>query len=109
MNIGYDFGGQIIDLYACSDRKSWLFAQEFYCLAWTTLTLEHEGKELTSNILAASGEKCLIELIHPQQQSCYAVLGNKRPNVTCRAFMATALKFLEEQPEILLCRLTFYG
>lgn len=62
--------------------------EEFYCIAWTTLEMDVDGKKKATNILAAAGTKGTIKLLHPQQLLCYAEIKMERKSkpVNCITF-----------------------
>ncbi|KAJ8043187.1 Leucine-rich repeat and WD repeat-containing protein 1 [Holothuria leucospilota] len=62
--------------------------EEFYCIAWTTLEMDVDGKKKATNILAAAGTKGTIKLLHPQQLLCYAEIKMERKSkpINCISF-----------------------
>lgn len=80
-------GGECVCLIDCCSGKVLKrfkhLEEEFYTLAWTTVTLE-DGQR--TNLMAAAGKMAEIRLLHPDQLVCYAEMKGHHDEVACMAF-----------------------
>ncbi|KAG2179417.1 hypothetical protein INT44_006263 [Umbelopsis vinacea] len=82
--------GRVIKRYSHVENK-----EEFYCLAWTTLSsLDTWEQEKPYNILAAAGELGTIKLFNPTQSECYRYLFGHSKEVSRLMFSKTKPRWL---------------
>jgi WD40 repeat protein len=82
--------GRVVKRYSHVENK-----EEFYCLAWTTLsTLDTWEQEKPYNILAAAGELGTIKLFNPTQSECYRYLFGHSKEVSRLMFSKTKPRWL---------------
>ncbi|CAO3696591.1 unnamed protein product [Umbelopsis ramanniana] len=82
--------GRVVKRYSHVENK-----EEFYCLAWTTLsTLDTWEQEKPYNILAAAGELGTIKLFNPTQSECYRYLFGHSKEVSRLVFSKTKPRWL---------------
>ncbi|XP_022093308.1 leucine-rich repeat and WD repeat-containing protein 1-like [Acanthaster planci] len=86
--------GKVLKKYQHAKDK-----EEFYCVAWTTITMEpEEGNSTSTNILAVAGTRGSVKLLHTTQLLCYSeIKGDRRPRPI------NSLLFHPEHPTWLLC------
>jgi WD40 repeat protein len=77
--------------------------EEFYCLAWTTLTMESNETKSRTNVLAVGGFNGHLRLLQPAQLVCYAEHGDGRPNRTVNSYYYNCLAFHTHRPTWLFC------
>ncbi|KAG9485880.1 hypothetical protein GDO78_008780 [Eleutherodactylus coqui] len=69
--------------------------EEFFTLAWTTLTMaSKEGQKRKINVLAAGGRFGIVRLIHPKVGLCYGEIKAHRKAISIMCFSPTQDTFL---------------
>ncbi|NXA52704.1 LRWD1 protein, partial [Nothocercus julius] len=81
-------GGEAVCLIDCETgmvlKKYKVATEEFFSVAWTTLTMViGDGRKKTHNILAAAGRRGIVKLIHVAADFCYGeIKAHKKPIAT---------------------------
>ncbi|XP_019400955.1 PREDICTED: leucine-rich repeat and WD repeat-containing protein 1 isoform X2 [Crocodylus porosus] len=81
-------GGEAVCLIDCETgivlKKYKVPAEEFFTVAWTTLTMVNkDNRKRTHNILAAAGRRGIVKLIHVTADFCYGeIKAHKKPIAT---------------------------
>ncbi|XP_063002687.1 leucine-rich repeat and WD repeat-containing protein 1 [Elgaria multicarinata webbii] len=81
-------GGDSVCLVDCETgivlKKYKVAGEEFYTVAWTTLTMvTSEGRKKRHNVLAAAGRRGIVKLIHVTADYCYGeIKAHKKPIAT---------------------------
>ncbi|XP_032633911.1 leucine-rich repeat and WD repeat-containing protein 1 isoform X1 [Chelonoidis abingdonii] len=81
-------GGESVCLIDCETgivlKKYKVPAEEFFTVAWTTLTMvTNDGRKKKHNILAAAGRRGIVKLIHVSADFCYGeIKAHKKPIAT---------------------------
>ncbi|XP_074870124.1 leucine-rich repeat and WD repeat-containing protein 1 isoform X1 [Carettochelys insculpta] len=95
-------GGEAVCLIDCETgivlKKYKVAAEEFFTVAWTTLTMvTNDGRKKKHNILAAAGRRGIVKLIHISADFCYGeIKAHKKPiatacfSPTCETHLFTA-------------------
>ncbi|EMP28876.1 Leucine-rich repeat and WD repeat-containing protein 1 [Chelonia mydas] len=95
-------GGESVCLIDCETgivlKKYKVPAEEFFTVAWTTLTMvTNDGRKKKHNILAAAGRRGIVKLIHVSADFCYGeIKAHKKPiatacfSPTCETHLFTA-------------------
>ncbi|KAG2179995.1 hypothetical protein INT43_003782 [Umbelopsis isabellina] len=82
--------GRVVKKYSHMEQK-----EEFFCLAWTTLTsLDSWSQEKSYNILAAAGKLGTIKLFNPTQSECYRYLFGHSKQISRLAFSKAKRRWL---------------
>uniref|UniRef100_A0A8D0H3D8 Leucine-rich repeat and WD repeat-containing protein 1 n=1 Tax=Sphenodon punctatus TaxID=8508 RepID=A0A8D0H3D8_SPHPU len=78
-------GGEAVCLIDCETgivlKKYKVVGEEFYTVAWTTLTMvTSDGRKKKHNVLAAAGRRGIVKLIHVTADFCYGeIKAHKKP------------------------------
>ncbi|XP_058020341.1 leucine-rich repeat and WD repeat-containing protein 1 [Ahaetulla prasina] len=95
-------GGDSVCLVDCETgivlKKYKVTGEEFYTVAWTTLTMvTSDGRKKKHNVLAAAGRRGIVKLIHVTADYCYGeIKAHKKPiatacfSPTCETHLFTA-------------------
>ncbi|NXR70597.1 LRWD1 protein, partial [Rhadina sibilatrix] len=81
-------GGESVCLIDCETgtvlKKYKVATEEFFSVAWTTLTMEiSDSRKKAHNILAAAGRRGIVKLIHVAADFCYGeIKAHKKPIAT---------------------------
>ncbi|NXP76873.1 LRWD1 protein, partial [Ramphastos sulfuratus] len=81
-------GGESVCLIDCETgmvlKKYKVAAEEFFSVAWTTLTMVNsDSRKRSHNILAAAGRRGIVKLIHVASDFCYGeIKAHKKPIAT---------------------------
>ncbi|XP_064021876.1 leucine-rich repeat and WD repeat-containing protein 1 isoform X2 [Pogoniulus pusillus] len=81
-------GGESVCLIDCETgvvlKKYKVAAEEFFSVAWTTLTMVNsDSRRRSHNILAAAGRRGIVKLIHVASDFCYGeIKAHKKPIAT---------------------------
>ncbi|NXG58878.1 LRWD1 protein, partial [Hemiprocne comata] len=81
-------GGESVCLIDCETgtvlKKYKVATEEFFSVAWTTLTMAiSDGRKKSHNILAAAGRRGIVKLIHVAADFCYGeIKAHKKPIAT---------------------------
>ncbi|KFV65737.1 Leucine-rich repeat and WD repeat-containing protein 1, partial [Dryobates pubescens] len=81
-------GGESVCLIDCETgmvlKKYKVAAEEFFSVAWTTLTMANsDSRRRSHNILAAAGRRGIVKLIHVASDFCYGeIKAHKKPIAT---------------------------
>lgn len=81
-------GGESVCLIDCETgmvlKKYKVAAEEFFSVAWTTLTMANsDNRRRSHNILAAAGRRGIVKLIHVASDFCYGeIKAHKKPIAT---------------------------
>jgi WD40 repeat protein len=96
--------GRVVKKYSHMEQK-----EEFFCLAWTTLTsLDSWSQEKSYNILAAAGKLGTIKLFNPTQSECYRYLFGHSKQISRLAFSKSKRRWLLSKCSYLFCQ-KLYG
>ncbi|CAM0139582.1 hypothetical protein VKS41_004600 [Umbelopsis sp. WA50703] len=97
--------GRVVKKYSHMEQK-----EEFFCLAWTTLTsLDSWSQEKSYNILAAAGKLGTIKLFNPTQSECYRYLFGHSKQISRLAFSKSKRRWLLSASTDLTIRLWDIG
>ncbi|KAJ2963075.1 hypothetical protein NQZ79_g1842 [Umbelopsis isabellina] len=97
--------GRVVKKYSHMEQK-----EEFFCLAWTTLTsLDSWSQEKSYNILAAAGKLGTIKLFNPTQSECYRYLFGHSKQISRLAFSKAKRRWLLSASTDLTIRLWDIG
>ena len=58
----------------------------FYCIAWTTVTMDFNGNSKKTNLLAAGGQQKDIKIIEPNQLVCCEEITGLKGVLECLSF-----------------------
>ncbi|XP_075052840.1 leucine-rich repeat and WD repeat-containing protein 1 [Mixophyes fleayi] len=92
-------GGESVCVIDCETgkvlKKYKIPGEEFFTLAWTTLTMIcNEGQRRKINILAAGGKHGVVRLMHPNVSLCYGEIKAHRKAISIMCFSPTQDTFL---------------
>ncbi|XP_007486038.1 leucine-rich repeat and WD repeat-containing protein 1 [Monodelphis domestica] len=84
-------GGEAVCVIDCEEgfvlHRYKVPGEEFFTVAWTTLTLvTGDGRKKRSNVLAAAGRRGIVSLIHVRAGFCYGVIRAHRKPIAMACF-----------------------
>ncbi|KAG8540224.1 hypothetical protein GDO81_019685, partial [Engystomops pustulosus] len=92
-------GGESVCVIDCETgkvlKKYKIPGEEFFTLAWTTVTMIcKEGQKRKINILAAGGRSGIVKLMHPKVSLCYGEIRAHKKAISVMCFSPTHDTFL---------------
>ncbi|XP_069801439.1 leucine-rich repeat and WD repeat-containing protein 1 [Dendropsophus ebraccatus] len=92
-------GGESVCVIDCETgkvlKKYKVHGEEFFTLAWTTLTMiAKEGQKREINVLAAGGRYGIVKLMHPEVGLCYGEIKAHKKAISIMCFSPTHDTFL---------------
>lgn len=83
-------GGDSVCFIDCSSgqvmKKYKQPGEIFYCIAWTTITMDFNGNTKKTNLLAAGGQQRDIKIIEPNQLVCCEEIKGMKGVLECLLF-----------------------
>ncbi|XP_044285881.1 leucine-rich repeat and WD repeat-containing protein 1 [Varanus komodoensis] len=88
-------GGDSVCLVDCETgivlKKYKVAGEEFYTVAWTTLTMvTSDGRKKRHNVLAAAGRRGIVKLIHVTADYCYGEIKAHKKAIATACFSPTS-------------------
>ncbi|XP_018429067.1 PREDICTED: leucine-rich repeat and WD repeat-containing protein 1 [Nanorana parkeri] len=92
-------GGESVCVIDCETgnvlKKYKVPGEEFFALAWTTLTMiSNEGQKRNINVLAAGGKYGVVRLMHPKGNMCYGEIKAHKKAISIMCFSPAHDTFL---------------
>ncbi|XP_064425107.1 leucine-rich repeat and WD repeat-containing protein 1 isoform X2 [Latimeria chalumnae] len=92
-------GGDSVCIIDCETgrvlKKYKVVGEEFFTLAWTTLTvITQEGQKKKMNVLAAAGRRGIVKLIHSKANYCYGEIKAHKKSISALCFSPKQDTFL---------------